>query len=182
MILIGLTGPAGSGKDTFADELYERFAFAKTSFAAPLKLALQAIFGFSAEQLSARHMKEAVADYWGFSPRYAAQKLGTEGCRNLFGEDVWIKRWLLTYFSLQQTDDVVVTDVRFDNEADTIRKLGGYIVHIRRGHNPLAIGTSHASEQGISFATGDFFVENDGTVEDLKACAREVFRRCGGIE
>lgn len=171
MILLGLTGPAGSGKDTFADALFEHHSFVKTSFAAPLKVAAQAIFGFSAQQMHERDMKEAVSDYWGFSPREALQKLGTESVRDVFGPDTWIKRWLLSYMQLKDTDHVVVTDVRFDNEANLIRHQGGWIVHLRRPANPFDIGRSHRSEQGVTFALGDMLVENDGSLDLLRETA-----------
>lgn len=171
MILIGLAGRAGSGKDTFADALYDHHAFVKTSFAAPLKLAAQAIFGFSSEQLNDRNLKEAVSDYWGFSPRQALQKLGTEGVRDVFGDSTWMKRWALTYHTMKDTDHIVVTDVRFNNEAEMIRSLGGTIIHIVRPSNPFGIGTAHRSEQGVNHVIGDLVVENDGTLKELQDCA-----------
>ena len=50
-ILIGITGRRGSGKDTVADRLVEKFKFEKYSIAAPLKKAIQNLFGFTHGQL-----------------------------------------------------------------------------------------------------------------------------------
>lgn len=50
-MLIGICGPAGSGKDTAADFMVRYGGFAKVSFADPLKRICQDVFGFTRDQL-----------------------------------------------------------------------------------------------------------------------------------
>ncbi len=75
MLLIGFAGPAGSGKDTGADYLAEKYSLERASFAQPLKAMLTTI---GIVEPPSREAKEAEMPEWGFSYRQAAQKLGTE--------------------------------------------------------------------------------------------------------
>ena len=56
--LIGLTGPAGSGKDTVADQLVERADFTKLAFAGPLRSEVAQAFGVDLSLLTNRDTKE----------------------------------------------------------------------------------------------------------------------------
>lgn len=169
-MLIGLTGVAGSGKDAVAEHLYRKHGFTVTSFASPLKKAAQVIFGLTDSEMRDRTLKEAINPYWGLSPRQIMQQLGTEAMKGTFGKDVWIKSWKRYYALLGTTDHIVVSDLRFDEEADAIRDLGGKIIHITRDNNPFAltgIAASHASEAGVMKVEGDLWVGNNGSLADL---------------
>jgi hypothetical protein len=73
------------------------------------------------------------------------QLLGTEATKPVFGDDIWLKRWFLSYSAVRDTDHVVVPDVRFDVEADAIRRLGGTIIHIvRPGDWPVRCRSEHS--------------------------------------
>jgi len=60
---------------------------------------------------------------------------------------------------------MVVSDVRFDNEADWVRSIGGLVIHIIRGSAPDV--AAHSSEQGVTMRPGDGTIVNDGTLQDL---------------
>jgi hypothetical protein len=65
--------------------------------------------------------------------------------------------------------DPVITDVRFQDEADLIHRLGGVVVHIRREGRPLIATPGHSSELGIKFDTKkDFKLANTTTIGDLQ--------------
>lgn len=174
MVLIGITGRAGAGKDTMADELAEKHGFLKMPFAGPLKMAAKVLFGFSDQQMNDRELKECMNDYWGITHRSALQKLGTECMRGVFGQDFWLKRWMLSYSEWRDTDHIVVPDVRFENEANLIRNCGGSIVHIRRPNNTNAIPQTHASEAGIAINPNDIVIDNVGEVKQLRECASGI--------
>ena len=167
--LIGLAGKAGAGKDTVADYLWEKEGAIKIAFADPLRLAASAIFGLGQCNFLDRDLKEAEVEYWGMTPRRMLQLLGTEATKPVFGADIWLKRWFLSYSAVRDTDHVVVPDVRFDVEADAIRNLGGTIVHIARPGARLSGATGeHSSEAGIELRDGDMYLSNSGSVEELR--------------
>lgn len=166
MNLIGITGKARSGKDTVARHLVMNHDFVRLAFADPLKQAAQEIFGLTAEQTWSDDLKEVMIPRWGMTPRKIFQLLGTECMKPFFGEDMWIKRLDINYDILKDSDNVVVTDVRFDPEADYIRSKGGIIVEVRRGDGLAGEAGSHASERGLRLPP-DMIIDNFGTIEDL---------------
>lgn len=172
MYLIGIHGKARAGKDTLADYLVRQHGFIKQAFATPLKQAGKAMFGLSDEQVFGDELKEVIDPYWGMTPRTMLQKLGTEGGRQVFGEDMWLKRWQKFYLDYSNKSHIVVPDVRFDNEAQLVRSLGGVVIHL---HNPNLVSKldaterAHPSEAGIKFKVGDVNVTNDGNFAQLYA-------------
>lgn len=186
--LVGLAGPASSGKDASAKALLESGGWARVSFADPLKRALEALNPIvvveSEEPAVAKHWPDAmllgedvVTDLQDILVRMGweegkkikevrrlAQVFGTECCRETFGNDCWVKiarRSVVEH--LESGLRVVMTDVRFPEEANMIHELGGIVVRVvRPGVMPL---NTHASESGL--AGYDKILYNDGTLEDL---------------
>jgi len=142
---IGLIGLAGSGKDTAADALektHYRFAFA-----GKLK-SLARLFGWDGQK-----------DERG---RALLQELGMAGRR--YDQDIWVnvvKRHLGSEMLRYQ---LVSTDVRFQNEADYVRSIGGIVVRIVR---PGQIAQNHESELKQCEVAADIEIVNDGSIEDL---------------
>lgn len=167
-MLIGIHGKARSGKDTVARRLVMDYGFYRLPFADPVKRAAQVMFGLTDEQIWIDDSKETVIPYWGMTPREMFQKVGTEGGRDVFGDDLWIKRWALDYQSLQGKR-VVVPDVRFENEAAFIRQLGGVILHLHsnRGTTLSHEAQAHRSEGGVRQQKLDFMIDNSGTFDQL---------------
>ena len=177
MTLIGLTGPAGAGKDTVAAILAREYDFMRMSFASPIKDALVALFGLDRAQLTGA-AKEATVDWIGKSPRQLMQTLGTEWGRQLVRDDLWIRHAerRLQYYH-QISSRVVITDVRFENEAAWLRRRGGHLWHVLR--NERAQVNPHASEGGVQFdaEAGDDIIDNNHGLEQL---ADEVRRALPG--
>ena len=167
MKLIGITGKARSGKDSLATFAWTQYGFTRIAFADPVKMAAQAKFGLTTDQTWNDDLKEVVIPHWGMTPRQMFQMEGTEAGRNIFGGDLWIKRFMLSYNLLKDTDDIIVPDVRFDNEAECLRSLGGIIIEVRRGQAGLSgSAAAHVSESGLSLPA-DYVIENEGTLEEL---------------
>lgn len=146
-MIIGLTGPAGSGKTTAAKYLVERYGATRFSFAEPLKRMAMMIYGLSEEQVfGPLEAKEAVDSRHGKSPRELLQFLGTDVCRTWLGPDVWANAALS---KLEPGRLYVCDDVRFDNEAEAIRERGGEIWHLRALGAPGTASTGHATEAGV---------------------------------
>lgn len=160
-MLIGLTGHKQVGKDTCAAYLEERYGFEVDAFAAPLKEACRAIFGLTHGQLYGE-LKEVVDPFWQKTPRQIMQTVGTEVGRQIDPE-VWVKAFCRRY-ERSQPHRLVVTDVRFPNEAVAIRQLGGRIIRITR---PGHAGDNHASETAQADITPDGTLHNGGSIPDL---------------
>ena len=121
--VLGIHGPLDGGKDTVAHFIIKNNKeFIKYAFAKPLKDAAQVIFGFSDIQLEDRKLKEENDSYWDISPRKVCQLLGTEFGRDMIRKDIWIKRAeLQVEKNKAQGFKTIITDVRFENEAEWLR-------------------------------------------------------------
>jgi len=167
--LIGFTGKARCGKDTAGDYLIKQHNFTRYGFADPLKRACAEMFGVPIDHFYNDEFKEEVIPFWGYSPRQMAQMLGTEGGRDLFDKDIWVKRGTRALENAREQNDgergMVLTDVRFENEATWIRDNGGLLVHVWR--NGIQEVSAHSSEDGVKIEPDDFVIENNDSLEFL---------------
>lgn len=192
MRLIGLSGKAGSGKDTVAGFLPGNVV--RMSFADPLKKFCQEVFDFSDAQVFGPSSERNKPDIRyprqdGYlTPRYALQTLGTEWGRNCFA-DVWAVlgvRKALKYLKEFPEDTVVFSDCRFVNEAQAIRSAGGEVWRIVRPGAQLAgAAGSHPSEMEQESAEFEALVSatinNFASLPLLREMVRARFdgRDCG---
>lgn len=180
MRLIGLTGPTGSGKDTVADHLAGVHGFVRLALADPIRHGLQAMLKLPDEVFSGRDLKELPVTWIGRSPRQLMQTLGTEWGRHHIDDDIWLRAAARRIANIkrgwQYVRGIVVTDIRFANEADWLRRSGGCIWHITgRGLPPAGEAAAHSSEAGIVYQPGDVIIANVGTIDDLEDnIAREL--------
>jgi hypothetical protein len=175
-LIIGLTGYAQSGKDTVANILIEHFGYRRVAFADPIRKLLHEM---NPTVKDGGYRLRGVVDGYGWDVAKTAfpevrtllQNLGV-GARNTFGEDFWVSQALM---GLEPTDKVVITDVRFTNEADAIKQYAGaQMWRIKRvGVNPV---NEHVSESQMDGYSVDQIFVNNGTVEDLKALVQTRMR------
>ncbi|GAA0687782.1 adenylate kinase [Dyella marensis] len=171
MKIIGITGVARSGKDTLAKMLISEAGEAvHMSFAAPIREFISGLLGIPLEDLLDGPTKEqAIPELGGKSPRQLMQTLGTEWGREMIDPDLWIKvaQWRLEALKADMFPPkvVVFSDVRFDNEADMIRSLGGRVVWVSRPG--AGLNTDHISEAGIKMTLSDCRIVNDAGFVDL---------------
>lgn len=170
-MIIGLCGLAGSGKTTVAKMLEDDLGFARLSFAGPLKAMTRAL-GLSLREMAGDLKERPCRQLCGKTPRQFMQLLGTEFGRQMIGEDFWVQtfiaaveRELLDATADQRPLHIVSDDVRFPNEAQAIRDLGGIVVRIDRPGAGSASGAGHASE-ALAFPVDGVFT-NAGTETDL---------------
>jgi hypothetical protein len=181
-LLIGLSGKSGSGKSTVGDYLEGAHGYVQFAFADALKDTVGQAFDFTQEQLYTNR-KEVIDPRWGVSPRWCLQWLGTEILRTRF-PDIWIKRLhgeMVDYLSQGGRRPIVVTDVRFRDEAEALKALGGVLVRIERAGSGAANGISgHVSEtdldgwEGWEAGRGNHVIDNNGTLVDLANCIEMV--------
>lgn len=169
--IIGIAGPAQSGKSTLSNEFrrlieFRGGEFHEKPFAGPLKAMLAAINVSILEK-----DKNVVDARFGVSPRVLMQTLGTEWGRKI-NPDAWLNVWRS---QLPTSGLVVVPDVRFENEAHAIREMGGILIHVTRPvtADMLAV-PAHASEAGIKRQKGDMVLHNDRGIEKVAAFAAQI--------
>ncbi|WP_144721191.1 hypothetical protein [Cellulosimicrobium sp. TH-20] len=195
--LIGMSGRKQSGKNTFAAHLVREYDYVEVAFADALRdmaLAIDPIvrarfvldphdpdrlgrvekirLSAAVKDLGWDRAKELVPEV-----RLFLQRLGTDGVRRIIGEDIWVDT-LSERISKLLWDgrDVVVTDVRFPNEARLIKRLSGFLVRVERPGLPHD-EHPHVSEVALDdFADFDFVVQNDRAIEDLHRKADLVTR------
>lgn len=178
MLVIGLHGAAGAGKDTLAKVYRSTYENAySVAFADPLR-AMISTLGVSIESmLDPEKKNDPEYGFLGKSPRYLLQTLGTEWGRNLVDSDIWVKRAKQRIDEAEKMDFnlAFVTDCRFDNEADAIHAWGGKVIKIIRENQKYTDkvdngGVSkHPSEAGISLDKIDFTIYNNSKIEDMVA-------------
>jgi len=168
-MIIGLGFQARSGKDTVADFLVENHSFTKIAFADALKEGAAVIFGLDHDQLYG-DKKDVVDEFWEDTPRNILQKMGTECMRRGYRDDLWVK-CVERAIRLHELN-WVITDVRFPNEAEAIKKWGGFLARVDRPEAGLKSEAAklHASETAmINYEGWDYVLTNDGTLLEAKA-------------
>jgi len=167
--LIGLTGVAGAGKDSVRSILEKHYDYDGLAFADPIRDMLTALLdsiGLSGEWLTDRELKEKDIPELGLSYRKMAQALGTEWGRQL-KESLWLDIAAAKIAMYRQYDSpgVVISDVRFPNEAEWVKAQGGVVWKIiRPGVEPVR---AHASEALVNTLPYDYVIDNRGSIADL---------------
>lgn len=171
-MIIGLSGYARSGKDTVANFLVENHGFTRLSFAEPMREALLrlnptitvagvqgVVLSSVVKSLGWERLKELSPDVRGL-----LQRLGTEVGREMFGENFWVD--YLINKALDIKGSVVISDVRYLNEADSIKLMNGQIWRVNRPNVEAA--NSHPSEIEMdSFNNFDVVITNDTSLDEL---------------
>lgn len=171
--IVGFAGQQGSGKDTCADFL-RKDGFTKYAFAKPLKQFCQDIFDLSHDQLHGPD-REVIDPRYNMSPRTLLQKLGTDFFRNMIDFDFWVKyfqRW-----AANTSDDIVVSDIRFANELNAVREMGGWVFLVRRPKFECSDEPGHVSEHANSLIGYDEVILNDGDLYDLEMKVKSAIKR-----
>ena len=172
--IIGITGPAQCGKDTAADYIIDkRPAYRKTSFADPIKEMLSTGLGLTSEQLYGG-LKDSMDNRYGCTPRHMLQTLGTEWGRELIDSNVWVNAMESYLADIGGT--FIIPDVRFENEAELVRKHGR-LIHIRGRDNNIEAGADHVSESGVNCGSTDIIIHNDDLIDSFYDYIGEALTR-----
>jgi len=172
--IIGITGPAQCGKDTVADYIIDkRPAYRKTSFADPMKEMLCSGLGLTYEQLHGS-LKDVIDVFYNCTPRHMLQTLGTEWGRDIIDGDIWIKAMEYRLSDIGGT--FIIPDVRFENEAEFVRKHGR-LIHIRGRDDNIEAGANHVSESGVNCGNTDIVIHNDDLIDSFYDCIGEALGR-----
>ena len=146
--VIGLSGEVGSGKDWIAKEHFVRnYGFHNMSLA----------WHFKVQCVS--HGDATYKEVFDTKPprvRRLLQILGTEQGREVWGEDIWVNTmftWMTLYHRDWGIDKFVIPDVRFPNEVEGIKQVGGRVYRVTGDRNGRFItdqALQHPSETSLS--------------------------------
>lgn len=169
-MIIGISGRKFSGKSTVATLLFNATGYKIVSFADKLKDVTCLLSGCTREQLEDYDFKENslvpahLRPYCGDAeqPTYRAflQHFGSEFMRSV-NDSIWIDCTLANAGAF----NLIISDVRFPNEAKAIKDRGGIIIKVVR--DGIESNDTHCSETSINEIIPDFIVHNDSSMQDL---------------
>ena len=114
----------------------------------------------------------------GVSARQRMEQVGTM-FRNI-DENVWVSVVKRKISSQSTNTRIVITDCRYDNEIDAIRKLGGEVVVVYKTPNDLIITPGDRKSHGSRWKflehikTTDTYIKNDSDLDNLRSLALNI--------
>lgn len=190
-MIIGLAGLIGSGKNTVARHLVEQHGFQQHSWASTVKDCIANIFGWDRQLLegdtpASRQWRETVDQWWSnrldipkFTPRMAMTMIATDAMRDHFHSDIWVASIENRLRSIDS--NIVISDCRFPNELNSIRRMKGHTVRVVQNPEPnwvIMFRSSwyqfrqnypdiHPSEYSSVNYEYDAIIKNDGSLIEL---------------
>ena len=179
-MIIGISGKAGSGKDTaakmlevlyanpdisyedFANKRYKNFADIQiVHFADSLKEMAQVLFRIGEWETNTQEGKKTTINRIGKTVRELLQGIG-QGLRDAIDPNLWVK---ILFANTEGWSNYIIADVRYPNEVYAIKERNGILLRIdRKG----AGAGNHSSETALDdYKEWDVHIENNGSIEDL---------------
>jgi hypothetical protein len=206
MALIGISGKSKSGKDTVG-KIIQRLIHTKSSelweikrFSDKLKIISAVLTGFPVHYFEDQEFKDSEMEVeWdyiqdGFLRKRAEdddrkkytyreflQRLGTDAIRNNLHDDTWINALFVNYHA---GSNWIITDLRFPNEADAIKSLGGIIIRVDRPledrypelTKSILDNFNHESETALDNYEFDAVIDNNGPTGHLEISLNEYLK------
>lgn len=176
MKLVGIVGRAQHGKDTVGARLVDHWGYTRFAFADPLRSMALALDPWipTDEMANMDAIRLSVlVEYAGWEEakkepevRRFLQVLGTEGVRDHLGTESWVNA---TGKAIAEAGlpDTVITDCRFPNEAQFIRREGGILLRVIRPDFDNGLPAGHPSEEHVDLIKVDRTIVNEGTLREL---------------
>ena len=179
-MIIGISGKAGSGKDTaakmlevlyanpdisyedFANKRYKNFADIQiVHFADSLKETAQVLFRIGEWETNTQEGKKTTINWIGKTVRELLQGIG-QGLRDAIDFNLWVK---ILFANTEDWSNYIIADVRYPNEVKAIKERNGILLRIdRKG----AGAGNHSSETALDdYKEWDVHIENNSSIEDL---------------
>lgn len=202
-MIIGISGKAQSGKDTIGAiiqrltnpgwDILEDNTWEIRKFADALKEIITILTGIPRADLEKIEVKQStLGSEWnrsvpcncceecGFEKKIETtvrdfhQIIGTDAIR-LYFPNAWVNALMNKY---KEDNKWIVTDVRFPNEADIIRKKGGILIRVIR----VTTGdiSTHPTEIALDdYTEFDHIIYNHGSLEELEARLKSILKEEG---
>lgn len=152
-MLIGFVGKARSGKDTAGEHLVKNFGYTRISFADELKRVAMKYFVLNRDEC--------------YDNKTQVSRRILQGLGECMREEIDLNYWV-NYALKNVPENVAITDVRFLNEADIIKKSGGILIKIERANSPdIEYGVDHKSEVELEQIKCDAIILNISTLDSF---------------
>ena len=189
-MIIGISGKAGSGKDTaakmlevlyanpdisyedFSNRKYKNFADIQiVHFADILKETVQVLFGIGEWETNTQEGKKTTIEWIGKTVRELLQGVG-QGLRDAIDPNLWIK---VLFANTENWSNYIIADVRYPNELDAIKERNGVLLRINRKD---AGAGNHSSETALdNYKEWDLVIDNNSTKEDLFNILKKIIQK-----
>jgi len=165
-MIVGLSGRKQSGKDLagrYVQQLLYKNKRGESnieSFAGKLKEVVAMLLKCDIVDFENEEFKNKQLD-WSFkneplTPRMLLQTIGTDCVRKLIHEDTWID---ILFHNADINKNLIITDVRFPNEADAIKDRGGIVIRLTREVCPVC-GESENHHVNYDYTKQDMPIES----------------------
>lgn len=173
--IIALCGYKGSGKDTIANYLVEKYNYKHYKISDKLKEIIKILFDLSDNDLEEK--KEKVNDKWNTTPRRLMQFIGTDMFQYKLQEllpninrDFWIKS-LFTKDLMNKINNenykIVISDLRFLHEYEIISNLYVSYSILKVKNNRIEQNDNHISENEFNQININGIINNNSNLETL---------------
>ena len=173
--IIALCGYKGSGKDTVANYLVDKYNYKHYKISDKLKEIIKILFDLSDNDLEQK--KEEVNDKWNTTPRRLMQFIGTDMFQYKLQEllpninrDFWIKS-LFTEDLMNKINNenykIVISDLRFLHEYEIISNLYVSYSILKVKNNRIEQNDTHISENEFNQININGIIQNDSNLETL---------------
>lgn len=171
-IIIALCGKKRCGKDTVANYICDKYPeYKNLKISQQLKDIIKIMFDFNDDQIES-DLKDVIDPIWNITPRKTMQFVGTELMQYEIqkilpdiGRLFWIKSFINKNI-LNNTNKIIITDLRFLHEYEELKKYNAIIVKIEKNENQNE--DSHSSELEYLKIPADYIIKNEGSLDDLK--------------
>jgi ABC-type dipeptide/oligopeptide/nickel transport system ATPase component len=177
-LIIGISGKIGSGKDTVAREIMKAFpeySFNRKSFGYNVKKTVGLLTGIDLRTILSRKIKSEYISEWGMTVGELFQCVGN-GLREKTKDDAWIYS---LFNNVKNEENIIITDVRYLNEAESILNRGGYLIRLKG--DPKEVGKNdkrsitHVSEIELdNFDKFDIVYENVPPIENIQMLIKNI--------
>lgn len=163
-LMIGLAGDPGSGKDTAGAYLVDIYRYKRIAFGDGVREEVAAMIAWANDNAfpqSPWKPDDVYAKPTDPRMRILLQWWGTEFRREQ-DPDYWVKKAIA---KMRAGEGYVFTDVRFPNEAETVRRDGGVVWKIVGRGKPEGL-EGHISNN-LDWLRPDAIIDNSGRLDDL---------------
>jgi len=172
---IGIIGRINSGKSTLANILVRDYDFTEYTFADPIKDMLCVLLRMTREDFEvAKRSNEDLLNIPNLNARKLLQTLGTEWGRDTIHPDIWINS-LKSKILNNKSKNIVISDVRFENEFKLLQELDFKIIKIKSKFEEVL--PIHESEKFCDYISDHFVtIYNYKDIQDLENQVKLIFK------